>query len=253
MGSFIEAHLCVQEFGKENVLLLFADTKMEDEDLYRFLKDSQKFLGCELVTLCDGRTPWGVFRDVRFMGNNRIDPCSLHLKRNLLDNYIRRYALQRIVNVHVGIDYTEKHRLQRIKARMETGNMPITYRSLMIERRFFLTQAEKKAYPKRLGINPPRLYYYGFEHNNCGGFCVKSGLGQFKKLWEQFPARYDFHVEQERILRAEVPTAKPFLRKVVQGKLYYIWLEDFRTFLEGGGELEDEELGHFGGCGCAID
>ena len=32
MGSFAEAKSCVDKFGKENVLLVFADTLMEDED-----------------------------------------------------------------------------------------------------------------------------------------------------------------------------------------------------------------------------
>jgi len=40
MGSFAEAKSCVDKFGKENVLLLFSDTLMEDEDLYRFIKET---------------------------------------------------------------------------------------------------------------------------------------------------------------------------------------------------------------------
>lgn len=51
MGSFAEAKSCVDKFGKENVILVFADTLMEDEDLYRFKDECVAFLGCELVTL----------------------------------------------------------------------------------------------------------------------------------------------------------------------------------------------------------
>ena len=43
MGSFAEAYYCVQEFGKENVVLLFCDTLTEDPDLYRFVDDCIKF------------------------------------------------------------------------------------------------------------------------------------------------------------------------------------------------------------------
>ena len=75
MGSFAEAKACVDKFGKKNVLLLFADTMMEDEDLYRFKNECIAFLGCELVTLSDGRTPFEIFKDVKFMGNSMVDPC----------------------------------------------------------------------------------------------------------------------------------------------------------------------------------
>jgi PP-loop superfamily ATP-utilizing enzyme len=49
MGSFAEAKSCVDKYGKENVLLLFSDTLMEDEDLYRFLMETVAFLDCELA------------------------------------------------------------------------------------------------------------------------------------------------------------------------------------------------------------
>ena len=75
MGSFAEAKACVDKFGKENVELLFADVKMEDEDLYRFKDEVVAFLDVKLTTLCDGRTPFEVFKDQGFMGNTRIDPA----------------------------------------------------------------------------------------------------------------------------------------------------------------------------------
>ena len=55
MGSFAEAKSCIDKFGKENVILVFADTLMEDEDLYRFKDECVAFLGCELVTLTEER------------------------------------------------------------------------------------------------------------------------------------------------------------------------------------------------------
>ncbi|KQM91845.1 MULTISPECIES: hypothetical protein [Sphingomonas] len=35
----------------------------------------------ELIWLVEGRDPWEVFRDRRYLGNSRIDPCSEMLKR----------------------------------------------------------------------------------------------------------------------------------------------------------------------------
>jgi len=48
MGSFAEAKSCVDKFGKENVLLVFADTMMEEylEPKLLSLEDSQEYGGC---------------------------------------------------------------------------------------------------------------------------------------------------------------------------------------------------------------
>lgn len=88
IGSAMTAQLLCDEYGKENVALLFADTNMEDEDLYRFNSDLVNKLKCEFIRIADGRTVWEVFEDVKFIGNSRIDPCSKILKRELIKNYI---------------------------------------------------------------------------------------------------------------------------------------------------------------------
>ena len=84
LGSFFAAKRLVKQHGKDNVAAVFADTKTEDEDLYRFLDESIAYLGIELFTIEDGRDVWQVFEDVRFLGNSRIDPCSRILKRDLI-------------------------------------------------------------------------------------------------------------------------------------------------------------------------
>jgi len=38
--SFWAAHRVIAQHGRENVTLLFADTNMEDEDLYRFNQEA---------------------------------------------------------------------------------------------------------------------------------------------------------------------------------------------------------------------
>jgi hypothetical protein len=44
-----------------------ADTKVEDPDLWRFLHDSAAEIGVPPTVVPDGRTPFEVFRDVRFL------------------------------------------------------------------------------------------------------------------------------------------------------------------------------------------
>ena len=40
------------------------------------------------------------------------------------------------------------------------------------------------------GIKPPRLYSYGFPHNNCGGRCVRQGASEWIRLLKHFPERF---------------------------------------------------------------
>ena len=270
MGSFAEAKSCVDKYGKDNVLLLFADTLMEDEDLYRFKDETTKFLGCELVSLCYGQTPWELFETEKFVGNSRVDLCSRKLKRELLNNWIvANYGytasthVQRdngtycyYVNgepitieeprlraeIHLGIDYSEGHRLARVQERMR----PYIYRSTLVEE----GRIVPKDFSEQFGIARPRLYTLGFSHNNCGGFCVKAGLGHFKLLYEKLPERYKEHEDKELTLAKTCGTL-PFLRKRTNGVTRYITLKVYREeFLEVGKAEEDKF--DIGGCACAL-
>jgi hypothetical protein len=83
------------------------------------------------------------------------------------------------------------------------------------------------------------MYKMGFSHHNCGGFCVKAGLGQFKKLWEMLPDVYTDNEREEQLAIQKNPNLKHFLRKTINGKLTYISMRDYR-------------INEFGGCGCAL-
>jgi len=89
-------------------------------------------------------------------------------------------------------------------------------------------------------------------HDNCSGFCVRSGLAQFKLLYEKRPEVYNKHVEREKQIRIKHPKVRPFLRKTINGKIHYLWLEDYRTMLQNGLTLNRDDKFDFGGCGCII-
>lgn len=77
-------------------------------------------------------------------------------------------------------------------------------------------------------IQRPRLYDLDFDHNNCGGWCVKAGLAHYKNLWERLPERYIYFEKKEQEVYDAVPTARPFLRKRLSGKVHYITLKQYR-------------------------
>ena len=115
MGSFAEALFCTERYGPNNVILLFADTLTEDPDLYRFRNECCEYLGTKLVVLSRGETVWQLFKRRQFIGNTRVDICSDFLKRKLLNEYIKSNYTHEQCQIHLGIDYSEKHRLENLQ------------------------------------------------------------------------------------------------------------------------------------------
>jgi hypothetical protein len=244
MGSFAEAKSCCDKFGVDNTKLLFADTKIEDNDLYRFVMECVEFLQCDLEVIADGRTPFQVFKDVRYMGNSLVDPCSKVLKRDLLIGKITSDYRPEEVNVHLGIDFSEHHRLNACRERM----LPYIYRSTLVEDGRIIP----KDFSEKFGIKRPRLYNWGLGHNNCGGFCPKAGLGHYKALFEANPDRYKHFEREELLVYGCIGKKYPFLKKQENNVKKFITLREYRMeYLEKGCVSADEAM-EFGGCGCAI-
>lgn len=243
LGSFMAAQLTVARYGKENTVLVFTDTKTEDEDLYRFLNETSDALGCELITLADGRNIWEVFTDVRFQGNSRIDPCSRVLKRELFRKWMESSFKPEDAVLVVGISHDEKHRMVRIKEHWAPYQVQAPLCEVKLPKEEVLNVLD------RYGIDPPRLYEQGFPHNNCGGFCVKTGQKQMKLLLEKNPERYRWHEEQQEKLFNIIGKRHGFIRKNINGEMHYLGLKEFREGIEKG---EQPDLFVENGCGCFI-
>lgn len=251
LGSFMAAWLTIQEHGAKNCELVFTDTKTEDPDLYRFIKETAKVLETKLTILKDGRNIWEVFQDVKFMGNSRVDPCSRILKRELFRRWVEKnYSWEngdgttsRNAVIVFGIGKEEAHRMKAIKERWSPW---LTEAPLISEPH---TREQIEDLLAELGVEPPSLYEHGFLHNNCGGFCVKTGQKQMKLLLEKFPERYAWHETQQEKLFKIIGKRHGFIRRAVDGKIYYLGLKEFRELVEAG---ERVDMYNEAGCGCFI-
>lgn len=248
IGSWAAAKRVAAKFGTADLTLLFADVKMEDEDLYRFVEEAAANVGGTLVRLIEGRDPWTVFFDERFLGNSRVDPCSKILKRGMLDKWRNANCDPAEDVMYIGIDWSEMHRLDRFRARCA----PFRYEAPMCEKPY-LDKTQMLALLHDEGIKPPRLYEMGFPHNNCGGFCIKAGQAQFKLLLEKMPGRYAYHEKREQEIRSFLNKDVSVLRDRRGGntKGVPLTLRDFRVRLER--DEKDLEKNEWGGCGCAIE
>lgn len=241
-GSWAAARRVADHYGNKNLHLLFADTKIEDEDLYRFLEQAKDNIGGKFHLIQEGRDPWQVFFDSRFLGNSRIDPCSRILKRDLMRKYIDKHFNPSTSVMHLGIDWSEMHRFDRAKPHW----LPWTVEAPLCEAPY-RTKPEVLSQMQDAGISPPRLYAMGFTHNNCGGFCVKAGQGHFKTLLKAMPDRYAYHEGREREFREFIGKDVSILVKTVKGIKYPYTLEQLRKDIEEQKEIDELDIG---GCGC---
>ncbi|KKK58522.1 hypothetical protein LCGC14_3043610, partial [marine sediment metagenome] len=232
IGSWAAAKRLSQR-GTGPLTLLFCDTRMEDADLYRFLTEAAGNVGGKLVRIQDGRTPWQVFYDTRFLGNTRVDPCSRILKRALAKAWIEQNANPRHTILYMGMDWTEMHRL----VRSQRFWAPWRVEAPMCEEPLIDKPDMLKALEAE-GIRVPRLYDLGFPHNNCGGFCIKAGKAHFKLLLEKLPERYRFHERAEAAMRKYLGRNVSILTDQRGGFKTPMTLADFRCHLTTGGEVD---------------
>lgn len=225
--------------------MVFADTLIEHPDLYRFINELSRALGKPYVHLIDGRDPWDVFVDERFIGNTRTAHCSAELKTVKVAEWMEAEAWHHEPLV-LGMYKDEEDRLDRAKENWK----PQEVTSLLIEHKVTPGMAAEMVsfYVKKR----PQLYDMGFPHNNCGGFCVRAGQGQFARLLELRPDFYARMEERNEWARKEIgETAGGFIRVQRQGVTEYLHMKDFRERVQSGVLVPANY--EMGGCGCFVD
>jgi len=196
VSSAVAADRAIARYGRDKVWLWFADTNWEDEDLYRFLDDLMERWGGRLKRYSDGRTPLEVAEDKYIIPNNKLAPCSFVLKIDPFTEWLWR--VPKNVTVLLGLDWTEIHRTIAPKKKYE--QIPGVYVDFPLMWSGYRTINYFNLVEEEWGIKVPRLYKFGFPHNNCGGRCVRQGQGEWNRLRFTFPKRFaqvrDWELEQ---------------------------------------------------------
>ena len=184
-ASAVAADRVLNRYDPNNVILWFADTKWEDEDLYRFLDDLEVRWNKKIIRFTDGRTPLEVAEEKKLIPNSWAAPCSHFLKQIPFRKFLENQ--EKPVTVHLGLDWSEEHRHAKPKEIYEsiegvTVDFPLMWKPL--------AYLGYQNVVEEWGIKPPRLYSYGFPHNNCGGRCVRQGISEWIRLLKHFPERF---------------------------------------------------------------
>ena len=242
IGSWAAAKRVAERHGTDGLILLFTDTRSEDEDTYRFLREGARNVGGELVWLAEGRDIWQVFEDEKMMGSTRADPCSRILKREMSRKWVEGNCDPETSTIYVGIDWSEAHRFRR----MERYWHPFRVRAPLTEPPW-LMKDDLIRWAESGGIKNQRLYEQGFKHANCGGFCVKMGLGAAAHLLRERPGVFRYHEEKERRFREATGKDVSILRDRRGGKSTPLTLEALRERVEAQEPIDELD---WGACAC---
>lgn len=194
-----------------NVLCVFADTKLEHESNYRFLEQSVQQLGCKLIHLQDGRDIFQLWRDKKAIANNRMPFCSIELKSKVCKKYIADNFSPGNCILYFGISNDEEKRTAKIEANWHPYGCEFPLLNLDISKSAMIKLAESE------GLEIPLMYKLGFNHANCSGACVRAGKKQWLVLIEKLPEVYQQWELEEEKMRKYLGKDIAILKQTVNG------------------------------------
>lgn len=262
--SFWAAHRVIQKHGPEKVVLLFADVLIEDPELYEFNERASALLGVAITRICQGETPWQLFRRKGIIGNSFRPVCSFELKREPLDAWHEKYCLniaeegqvqlpflndgREPATIYLGFDWTEPHRVADIRREKPLWRIEAPMTEEPIWDKCKMTREAEK-----LGLKIPRLYELGFPHNNCGGRCVRAGISHWVHLLRVLPERFTEWMNEEQDTIREIvgrggdATWCSILKDRRGGKTKAMTLVELKSRVDAGEQFPRDD---WGGCGC---
>lgn len=187
----------VAKYGKEDVILVNHECKLEDDDNTRFENEVAEYLGLPItyVNFKDAATKdqfdvcmeWGKGTFVMTHANSREALCTHVMKtepfmRWLSENFQPYDTLFRTKDdciIYYGFDKTEPDRIQRRSGIMAAQGYKTAYPSLWDAEPVLINS----------GIKPPDCYKV-YKHANCKG-CLKAGWQHWYCVYVLEPAIYE--------------------------------------------------------------
>jgi hypothetical protein len=175
----------LRTYPKDEVVLLWHDTKEEHPDTVRFVREMADALGVPVTEWSDGRSVTQVFRDEGFLGNNQNAMCSRILKQEPGQKFIAE-AIRcgyEVVKV-VGMSAKEPRRVERQASLAVNGGFSVRFPLIETS----TTKQQATDWCLSMGVKPSAIYCWS-EHANCVG-CVKGGMAYWQAVAKHAPDVY---------------------------------------------------------------
>ena len=176
----------LRTYPREEVVLLWHDTKEEHPDTYRFLREMAAALDMPITERSDGRSVTQLFRDEGMLGNGQNTMCSRILKAAPGSAFVAelRAAGHDVIKV-IGYSAAEPARVARMVGHCDREG--ITARFPVIEEG--VTKQQTADWCIAQGVQPSAMYCWA-EHANCVG-CVKGGRAYWLAVAEHHPEVFE--------------------------------------------------------------
>jgi hypothetical protein len=174
----------LENFPKDEVIFLFHDTKEEDPDTYRFLREICAKLNHPITEYSDGRSVTELFDDENMLANDQFAFCSRILKAEQGERCIadlRTQGVDEIIKV-VGFSANEWERVQRSWAHAQ--RLGYSVRFPIIENGWTKQNCADWC-NCTMGVTLPAMYEWS-DHANCVG-CVRGGKAYWLAVHQNRP------------------------------------------------------------------
>lgn len=257
--SFWAADRVAKRYGTADMTLLFADTLIEDPQLYEFNEWTSEYFGLPITRVSREITPWDLFRREGLIANSRLPICSVMLKREPLDewfaaNMTPKNSLFGEPDIrYVGLDWTEINRLNDLRASKPEWEWaaPMCEWAPLLSKQQMLCDLEK------LVGWLPDAYKQGFPHFNCGKRCVRAGITHFVHLYNVDRAAF-MEWEEEELKTQAVLTGRGIssswftvLKDRRGGTVQPMTFQQLRERIEASDPTLPKD--DWGGCGCGVE
>lgn len=192
--SAVACKLAIDLYGKENIQVIFIDTRNEDNDTYRFMEDCAKWYGVpiEIISSDKYNNIQAVWLKYKSLNNATGAICSSELKRQVREKWEKDNKWKHQV---FGFDLNES---KRVKGMVLNHKHTKPIFPLMM---YGLTKKDCIKIIQDAGIIIPRVYSYGYLNNNCFKTgCVQGGIGYWQKIKKEYPDKFNAMAEIEHVL-----------------------------------------------------
>jgi PP-loop superfamily ATP-utilizing enzyme len=189
--SAVACRIAVDLYGPENVRIIFIDTKNEDDDTYRFMKDCSDWYKIKIETISSvkHKSIQEVWLRYKALNNAKGAICSSEMKRQVRETWEKNNTWG---NQVFGFEMDEYKR-----AKSMVLNHPQT-KPIFPLMMYGLSKKKCIEIVQDAGIKVPNMYSLGFLNNNCFKTgCVQGGIGYWQKMKKDFPDKFENMAEME--------------------------------------------------------
>tara|TARA_R100001443_G_scaffold69311_1_gene77874 strand:+ start:2432 stop:3226 length:795 start_codon:yes stop_codon:yes gene_type:complete len=183
--SAVATKLAIDEFGKDNIRIMYFYINTAHKDNDRFKEECEKWYDKEIEIW--GSEKYGnqfdVIKKARYVNGPAGAKCSFVLKKQVRQKIEKKIDFKHQV---FGFEYNKKEINRAIRFQEQNPHTKPLFP--LIENK--MTKEESLYFLEKQNIKRPFMYNLSYHNNNCIG-CVKGGKGYWNKIRIDFPDTFN--------------------------------------------------------------